>query len=62
LAHAEIIVGAPHDDVPLAVRAFPQGMGELSRFALEVGEDAIALLAFQSGNGRLETPDIVEHP
>ena len=27
LAHAEIIVGAPHDDVPLAVRAFPQGMG-----------------------------------
>src|ERR1700730_12496627 len=61
LAHAEIIAGAPYDDVTLAVRTVPERMGELSGCALEVGENAVALLAFQRGDGRLKTPDIVEH-
>src|SRR4030081_2897019 len=36
-------------------------MGELSGFALQVGEDAIAALAFQRGNRRLKASIIVEH-
>src|SRR6202035_2076154 len=62
LAHAEIIVGAPDHDLPLAARAVPERFRKLSRLALEVSEDAIALLVFQSGDGRLKIPDIVEHP
>ena len=62
LAHGEIIVRAPDHDIPLAARAVPERMGELSHLALQVSEDAIAALTFQSGNGRLKTPVIVEHP
>src|SRR5437763_6276210 len=61
LAHAEIVVGAPEHDIVLAVRTIPESMGELSHFALQVDEDAIAPLALQSGNGRLKTPVVVEH-
>jgi hypothetical protein len=36
-------------------------MGKVSRFALEVSEDAVAALTFQGSNGRLKAPVIVEH-
>ncbi len=61
LAHAKIVVGAPDHDIPLAARAVPERIGKLSHFALQVSEDAIAALTFQSSNGRLESPIIVEH-
>src|ERR1700704_6731245 len=60
LAHSKIVVGAPDDDIPLAARAVPERMGKLSRFALQVGEDTIAVLTFQRSNGRLKTAVIVE--
>jgi hypothetical protein len=47
LAHAEIIVRAPDNDIPLAARAVPERMGELPCVAFQVGEDAIAALTFQ---------------
>src|SRR5882757_5587091 len=61
LAHAKIIVRAPDHDIPLAAWAVPERMGELSHLALQVGEDAVATLPFQSSNGRLKIPVIVEH-
>ena len=61
LAHCKIIVRAPNDDIPLAVRTVPNRERELSCFALEISEDAIAALTFQSRDGRFETADIVEH-
>src|SRR5882724_1823958 len=61
LSHAEIVVRTPYDDIPLAVRAIPERKGEPSRFAFQIGEDAIALLPLQSGNGRLKIPGIIEH-
>src|SRR6267154_1535437 len=61
LAHAKIIVRAPDHDVPLAARAVPERMGELSHLTLQVSEDAVATLPFQSSNGRLKTRVIVEH-
>src|ERR1700733_5141272 len=61
LAHAEIVVRTPYNDISAAARTVPERMGELPRFALQVGEDAITALSFQRSNGRLETPVIVEH-
>src|ERR1700730_6880490 len=62
LAHAEIVVRAPYDDIPLAVRAIPERVGELSRLALKISEHTITLLPLQSGDGRLKTRLLVEHP
>ena len=45
LAHAEIIVGAPHGHFPLAAGVMEPGFGEGARDALELGEHAIAALA-----------------
>ncbi|MNJ64418.1 hypothetical protein D3C77_603660 [compost metagenome] len=43
LAHAEVVVGAPDDDVLLgAVRAAPHRLRKLAAHALQIGEDAIA--------------------
>src|ERR1700676_5481815 len=61
LAHAEVVVRAPDDDIPLAARAVPVRMRELSRLALQVGEDAITALTFQGINRRLKASFIVEH-
>src|SRR5258708_15942516 len=61
LAHAEIVVRAPDNDIPRAAWAVPERMRELSRFALQVGEDAITALTFQGINRRLKASVIVEH-
>src|SRR5258708_1276246 len=61
VAHAEIVVRAPYNDIPLPARAVPKRVGELSSFALQVSENAIAALTFQSSNGVLKTTEIVEH-
>src|ERR1700742_4136663 len=45
LAHAEIVVRAPHRDVALAAGAVMGRFGKGSDLALEVGEHAIAPLA-----------------
>jgi hypothetical protein len=60
LAHAEIVVRAPYNDISGAVRAVPECIGELSYLALKVSEDAIPLLMFQSGNGRFKGPVIID--
>src|SRR3984957_20046239 len=61
LAHGEIVVRAPYNNIPAAARAVPERIGEMSRFALEVSEDAITALTFQRSDGRLKTPGIVDH-
>jgi hypothetical protein len=60
-AHAEIVVRTPYDDIPLAVRAIPERVGELSRLALQISEHTITLLPLQSDDGSLKISDIVEH-
>jgi hypothetical protein len=62
LANAEIVVRTPDHDIPLAARAVPVRMGELSHLALQLSEDAITPLTYQGSNGRLKTRVIVEHP
>jgi hypothetical protein len=47
LAHAEVVVGAPDDDVAPALRRMPVGVREPAGDALEVGEHAIAPLLAQ---------------
>jgi len=61
LTHAQIVIRAPDNDIPLAARAVPERMRELSRFALQVGEDAIAALPFQGRDGGLKVSIVVEH-
>jgi hypothetical protein len=58
LAHAEIVVRAPYNDISAAAGAVPERIGELPRFAFQVGENAITALTFQRRDGRLKTPVI----
>src|SRR3978361_89758 len=61
LAHTEIIVRAPDHHIPLAARAVPERMRKLSHLALQINKDAIAPLVFQSSDGGLKSPVIIEH-
>ena len=49
LTHAEIIVGAPDDDVFRPIRRMPERVGETSGNALEIGEHPIAPFGPQPG-------------
>ena len=60
LAHAEIVVGAPDDDLARLVARTPDGVGEAAGDALEVGEDAIAPLGVERGD-RLGENRLVIH-
>ena len=47
LAHAEVIVRAPDDDVLRPVRRMPDGMRKAAGDAFEIGEHAVAPLRMQ---------------
>ena len=51
LPHAEIVVGAPDHDVPLALRRMPERVREPAGDALEIGEHAVAPLVMQGRQG-----------
>ncbi len=51
LAHAEVVVGAPHDDIAFALGRVPHRMGEPAGQALEIGKHPIAPLTVQLGEG-----------
>src|SRR5215213_1437095 len=59
LAHAEIIVGAPDDDVALALRRMPVRVREPAGDALEIGKHAIAPLLAQRCQGSGENGIVV---
>src|SRR5262249_23522299 len=59
LAHAEVVVRAPHHDVALAARRMPEGAREPAGEAFQVGEHAIAPLVPQAGEGVLEKAVVV---
>ena len=60
LAHAEIVVGAPDHDVPLALRRVPEGVREPAGDPLQVGEHAVAALLVQ-GRQRIGKKGVVGH-
>ena len=47
LAHAEIVVGAPDDDLARPVGRVPDRARKIARAAFEIGEDAVALLGVE---------------
>ena len=49
LAHPKIVVGAPDRHRALAAGAVMSGVGEAAVLALEIGEDAVAALAVETG-------------
>src|SRR6185312_2096728 len=59
LRHAEIVVGAPDHDIARTLRGVPHSVGETSGNAFEVGEDAIAALIAQSGEGGREKTVVI---
>ena len=60
LAHAEIVVGAPDDDLAGLVPVPPQRVGEAPGDALQIGEDAIAPLGMERGD-RLGEDRLIVH-
>src|SRR6185312_10048118 len=54
LAHAEIVVGAPHHDAALALRGMPGGERETAGDTLKIGEYAIAAFVTQPDQGIVE--------
>ncbi len=60
LAHAEIVVGAPDDDLAGLFPVPPQGVGEAAGDPFKVGEDAIAPLGVERGN-RLREDRLIVH-
>ena len=51
LSHAEIVVGAPDDDLLRSLRRVPEGVGKAAGDPLEVGEDPVAPLDMQPRDG-----------
>ena len=51
LAHAEVVVRAPHRDLDGPVRPVPGRAGEVPAVSLEVGEDPIASFGVQPREG-----------
>ena len=51
LAHAEIVVGAPHDDFAFALGGVPDRMGKPAGEAFEIGKHPIAPFTVQLGEG-----------
>src|SRR5262249_27478521 len=51
LAHAEIVVGTPYDDVAPALRGVPHSMGEPSCQPFEIGKHAVTPLVVQLSKG-----------
>ena len=58
-AHAEIVVGAPDDDVALAFRRVPDGVRETRGVAFDFGEGAVATLILERVDGILEEAGVV---
>ncbi len=52
LAHAEIVVGAPHDDVARPLRRVPDRAREASGEPLEIGEHPVAALVLAAGRAQ----------
>ena len=59
LAHAEVVVGAPYDDVARAVRRVPDRAGKPPGQPLEIGEYAITSLVPQLVQGISEKGTII---
>ena len=51
LTHSEVIIGAPHDDVPRPLRRMPDCMREAPGQPFEIGEDPVAALIPEPGKG-----------
>ena len=51
LAHAEVIVGAPDDDVARTFRRMPHRVGETAGDAFQIGENPIPSLIMEAGEG-----------
>ena len=62
LAHAEIVVGAPHGDLGGFAVMAPDGLRKPAGNALEIGKDPVAFLGMQSLDRRLELALIIDHP
>jgi hypothetical protein len=62
LPHAEIIVGAPDDDVTPPLRGVPDRTRKPTRNALELGEHAVAPLIPQTGDRVSKKVVIVHQP
>ena len=60
LAHAEIVVGAPHDDLAGARFGAPDGVREAAGDPLQVGENAVAVLGVERGD-RLTKDRLIVH-
>src|SRR5262245_40607906 len=60
LAHAQIVVGAPHRHLALAVETAMQGTRKAAADPTNVGEFAIAAFATHLPEGRVEGFEIVE--
>ena len=50
LAHTEVVVGAPNDDIARALWRMPHPIGKMAGKALQIGKDAITPLTAQSGD------------
>ena len=61
LAHAEIIVRAPDDDVFRPSRRMPHRVREAAGDALEVGKDAVAPFALEARHRADEKVIIIHH-
>ena len=61
LAHAEIVVGAPHRDRARAVRGMPDRLGIAAGQPLDIGKNAVAPLGLEAIEGRLEEVLIIHH-
>ena len=54
LAHAEIIVGAPDDDVARAFRRMPHRMREATGDPFQIGKNPIPSFVMEAGEGGTE--------
>ena len=54
LAHAEVIVGAPDDDVARAFRRMPHRVGETAGDAFQIGKNPVSSLVMEAGEGGAE--------
>ncbi len=59
LAHAEIVVGAPHDDLARPLRRMPDRVREAAGDALEIRKYAVAALVMQARQGVREKSRVV---
>ncbi len=61
LAHAEVVVGAPDDDVAGAFRRMPHRMRETAGDAFQIGKDSIPPFVVEAIEGGTEKLAVIHH-